>query len=159
MTRLERLQAERDRLIMWRNTAMRNNDLLNMNRAQEKINAVGKDIEQAKQYMPMRLLDILNGKGEKAKNKVYKALIKVSLASDFVAACAYEAKEVLKEVGVNDWTFRADLEEIRKLSDKIAGFVCFDKNSPLTDMMIDDDKFIASCNRAANKRLKETLKL
>lgn len=159
MTRLERLQAERDRLIMWRSEAMKNNDLINMARADKKIAAKEKEIEEAKKYAPMRLLDILNGKGEDVKNRVYKALIKISLAADFVNDCAEEAKDVMKEIGVNDFTLRAETKELCRLSQKIASFVCFKEGNALADMMVNNDTYIEQCHRHADAHLKRTLKL
>lgn len=159
MTRLERLQAERDKLIMWRNEAMKNNDFMNMSRANEKIAAKEKEIEEAKKYAPMRLIDILNDKGEDVKNRVYKALIKISLAADFVNDCAEDAKSVLKELDLNDFTLRADAEDLCKLSQKIASFVIFPGQRVLTDMMVNNDTYIEQCHRHANAHLRRTLKL
>lgn len=158
MTRLERLQAERDKLIMWRNEAMKNNDFLNMTRANEKIAAKEKEIEEAKKYAPMRLKDILDNKGEDVKNRVYKALIKISLAADFVNDCAFEAKTLLKELDVNDFTLRAEVEEMCKQSQKIASFVIIGQKF-LTDMIVDNDTYIEQCHRHADAHLKRTLKL
>lgn len=159
MTKLERLQAERDKLIMWRNEAMKNNNLMNMYKIQEKINKKDEEIEEAKKYAPRKLLDILNGKGENVKNRVYKALLKISLAADFVNDCAVETKEVMKELGLNDFTLRADAEELCKLSQKIASFVIIPKQQVLTDMMVENEKFISRCHQAANTHLKRTLNL
>ena len=159
MTKLERLQAERDKLIMWRNEAMKNNNLMNMYKIQEKINKKDKEVEEAKKYAPMKLLNVLNGKGENVKNRVYKALLKISLAADFVNDCAVETKEVMKELGLNDFTLRADAEELCKLSQKIASFVIIPKQQVLTDMMVENEKFISRCHQAANTHLKRTLNL
>lgn len=159
MTRLERLQAERDRLIKWRNEAMKNNDFVNMSRANDKIAAKEKEIGAAKKYAPMRLLDILNDKGEDAKNRIYKALIKISLAADFVNDCAEDAKSALKELGINDFTLRADAAELCELSQKIASFVIFPGQRVLTDMMVNNDTYIEQCHRHADAHLKRTLKL
>lgn len=158
MTRLERLQAERDRLIMWRSEAMKNNDLINMARADKKIAAKEKEIEEAKKYAPMGLKDILDNKGEDVKNRVYKALIKISLAADFVNDCAFEAKTLLKELDVNDFTLRAEVEEMCKQSQKIASFVIIGQKL-LTDMIVDNDTYIEQCHRHADAHLKRTLKL
>ena len=159
MTRLERLQAERDKMIKWRYEAMKNNDLMNLYRIQDKISKKEKEIEEAKKYAPMRLLDILNGKGEDVKNRVYKALLKISLAADYVNDCVVEAKEVMKELGLNDFTLRADAEELCKLSQKIASFVIIPKQQVLTDMMVENEKFISRCHQAADTHLKRTLNL
>lgn len=158
MTKLERLQAERDRLIRWRYEAMKNNDFLNMTRANEKIATKEKEIEEARKYAPMRLLDILNGKGEDVKNRVYKALIKISLAADFVNDCAEDAKSVLKELDINDFTLRAEVEEMCKQSQKVASFVVIGQKI-LTDMIVDNDTYINQCHRHADAHLKRTLKL
>ena len=159
MTKLERLQAERDKLIMWRNEAMKNNNLMNMYKIQEKINKKDEEIEEAKKYAPMKLLDILNDKGDDVKNKVDKALVKISLAAEFVNDCAVETKEVMKELGLNDFTLRADAEELCKLSQKIASFVIIPKQQVLTDMMVENEKFISRCHQAADTHLKRTLNL
>ena len=159
MTKLERLQAERDKMIKWLYEAMKNNDLMNLYRIQDKISKKEKEIEEAKKYAPMRLLDILNGKGEDVKNRVYKALLKISLAADFVNDCAVETKEVMKELGLNDFTLRADAEELCKLSQKIASFVIIPKQQVLTDMMVENEKFISRCHQAADTHLKRTLNL
>ena len=132
---------------------------MNMYKIQEKINKKDKEIEEAKKYAPMKLLNVLNGKGENVKNRVYKALLKISLAADFVNDCAVETKEVMKELGLNDFTLRADAEELCKLSQKIASFVIIPKQQVLTDMMVENEKFISRCHQAADTHLKRTLNL
>lgn len=159
MTKLERLEAERDKMIMWRNEAMKTNDLLNLYRIQDKIAKKEKEIEEARKYAPVRLLDVLNDKGQDVKDRVYKALIKISLAADFVNDCAEEAKTVLKEIGLKDFTLRAEAEELCKLSQKIASFVIFPGQKILTDMMVNNDTYIEQCHRHADAHLKRTLKL
>ena len=159
MTRLERIKGELDRLIAYRSDAMKQNNLFLLESIQEKIKNKEKELQQAKEYAPMRLLDFLNDKGEDVKNKVYKALIKISLASDYVAKCAYDAKDLLKEIGVNDYSLKSDIEALRKVSDKIAAFVCVPNQQCLTDMLVENDEFIDTCDEASDKHLKERLGL
>lgn len=154
MTRLERIKGELDRLIAYRSEAMKQNNLFLLESIQEKIRNKEKELQQAKDYAPMRLLDFLNDKGEEVKNKVYKALIKISLASDYVAKCAYDAKDLLK-----DYSLKSDIEALRKVSDKIAAFVCVPDQQCLTDMLVDNDEFIETCDEATDKHLKERLGL
>lgn len=132
---------------------------MNMTRANEKIAAKDKEIEEAKKYAPMRLLDILNGKGADVKARVYKALIKISLAADFVNDCAEEAKWVLKDLDINDFTLKSEAAELCRLSQKIASFVIFPGQRVLTDMMVNNDTYIEQCHRHADAHLKRTLKL
>lgn len=159
MTRLERIKSELDKLIAYRSEAMKQNNLFLLQSIQEKIKNKEKELQQAKDYAPMRLLDFLNDKGEDVKNKVYKVLIKISLASDYVAKCAYDAKDLLKEIGVNDYSLKSDIEALRKVSDKIAAFVCVPDQQCLTDMLVDNDEFIETCDEASDKHLKERLGL
>ena len=159
MIKEDKIKRELEKLYEYRRQALKRNDLMWMVRNNAKINKKDKEIEEAKKYAPMKLLDILNDKGEDVKNKVYKALLKISLAADFVNDCAVETKEVMKELGLNDFTLRADAEELCKLSQKIASFVIIPKQQILTDMMVENEKFISRCHQAADTHLKRTLNL
>lgn len=138
---------------------MSRNDLVWLSRNEAVIKKKEKELDEAKKYRSVRLLDVLNDKGEEIKNRVYKALIKISLAADFVNDCTEEAKSLLKELELNDFTLRADAEELCKLSQKIASFVIFPGQRVLADMMIDDSEFVDKCHAAADEHLKETLEL
>lgn len=159
MTKEERIADELRRLYDLRQTALLRNDLLWLSMNDAKIKEKEKELEEAKKSRPMKLLDILNDKGEDVKNRVYKSLLKISLAADFVNDCAEEAKSVLKELGLNDFTLRAEAQELCKLSQKIASFVIVPNQRVLTDMIVDNDKYIAQCHKAADAHLKKTLKL
>lgn len=159
MIKEDKIKRELEKLYEYRRQALKRNDLMWMVRNNAKIKEKEAELEECKKYHPMRLKDILDDKGEDAKNKVYKALLKISLAADYVNDCVVEAKEVMKELGLNDFTLRADAEELCKLSQKIASFVIIPKQQVLTDMMVENEKFISRCHQAANTHLKRTLNL
>ena len=159
MIKEEKIKRELEKLYEYRRQALKRNDLMWMVRNNAKIKEKEAELEECKKYHPMRLKDILDDKGEDVKNKVYKALLKISLAADYVNDCVVEAKEVMKELGLNDFTLRADAEELCKLSQKIASFVIIPNQHALTDMMVENEKFISRCHQAANTHLKRTLNL
>ena len=127
MIKEDKIKRELEKLYEYRRQALKRNDLMWMVRNNAKIKEKEAELEECKKYHPMRLKDILDDKGEDVKNKVYKALLKISLAADYVNDCVVEAKEVMKELGLNDFTLRADAEELCKLSQKIASFVIIPK--------------------------------
>lgn len=159
MTKIERLESQLMKLRELRAQSVQRNDFMNMARCTQRIEEVEAELEEAKKYVPTRLSEVLTDKGEKAKNRIYKCLLKCALASDFLNDCAFEARSELAKMGIKDFHFRADLEQLCELSKKVAAMVIIPNQTVLTDMMTDDDKFVDSCHRAANKHLKEKLKL
>lgn len=159
MTREERIKAEVDKLYSLRRAAIDKNDLMWLIRNEAKIKEKEAELKECKRYNAMRLSDILKDKDEDTKDRIYKALLRISLAADFVNECAEEAKSLMKELGLDDFTLRKEASELCKLSQKIASFVLVPKQRILEDMIVDNSEFIDACTAAADKHLKETLKL
>lgn len=159
MTRVERLEKELENLYEYRRVAMLRNDMFWLSMNQRKIEEKEKALEEARLYHPQRLSDVLADKGEDVKNKVYKALLKISLAADYANDCGEEAKSVMRDLGLKDFTLRADVDELCRLTQKIASFVIIPNQNVLTDMMCDNSDFIDACHEAADKHLNEKLKL
>lgn len=159
MTKEERLSAELQKLYDLRRFAIMKNDLMWLARNDAKIREKEQELKRAKKNRAVSLLELLEEQGEDTKNRVYKALMKISLAADFVNDCAEETKSLLKEFDIRDFTLRAETQELCKISQKIASFVITPNQSILTDMIVDNDKFITQCHKAADSHLKKTLKL
>lgn len=159
MTRIERLQAEVDKLYEYRRAAMEKGNFYWVEINNAKIKEKEAQLAEAKSYGKMTLHKALSEYSEEMKNKVYKLMLKASLAADFLNDCAGELEEAMKECGIVDFSFKKELAEIGRLSAKISSFVCLPSQEHLTDMMVYDDEFIATCNAAADKHLKETLNL
>lgn len=159
MTNEAKIKRELEKLYEYRRLALKRNDLIWTLKNDAKIREKEAELERCKMYQPTTLREVLGEYGEDTRNRVYKALLKISLAADFVNECVEEAKDVLKEIDLRDFTLRAEAEELCKLSQKIASFVIMPKQTKLTEMMTDNEKFIDKCLKAADAHLKKTLKL
>lgn len=159
MTKEERINGELEKLYNYRREAMARNDFAWLLKNDAKIKEKEKELEECKKYRPMKLKEVLDGKSEATKNEVYRSLLKISLAADFVNDCAEEVKTLMKNLGFNDFTLRTETAELCKLSQKIASFVIIPNQRVLTDMLVDDDRFIGLCHAAADEHLKNTLDL
>lgn len=159
MTRIERLKQEIAKLYEYRRSAIAQGNLYWAEINDAKIKEKEAELAHAMSYEKTTLNVALSDKGEEMKNKVYKLMLKMSLAADFLNDCAGEVEEAMKECDIVDFSFKKELTEIGRLSAKISSFVCIPSQKHLTDMMVYDDEFIATCNEAADKHLKETLNL
>lgn len=159
MTRVERLERELEKLYSYRQAAMRAHDLFWLSANNGKIQEKERELIEARRYQPMKLADVLDDKGQDVKNSVYKALLKISLAADFANECSEEAKALMSRLDLNDFSLRSDVEELCRLSQKIASFVIIPNQNVLTDMMCDNADFIDTCNSAADSHLNDKLKL
>lgn len=159
MTRIERLKAEISKLYEYRRAAMQQGNIYWMEKNDAKIKEKEAELAEAQSYEKVSLHKALSEHSEEMKNKVYRLMLKASLAADFLNDCTGEVEDAMKECGIVDFSFKKELGLISKLSAKIASFVCLPSQQRLTDMMVYDDEFIATCNAAADKHLKETLNL
>lgn len=159
MTRVERLERELEKLYSYRQASMRRNDLFWLSENNGKIQEKERELIEARRYQPMKLATVLDDKGQDVKNSVYKALLKISLAADFANECSEDVKSLLSKFDLNDFSLRSDIEELCRLSQKIASFVMVPNQNVLTDMMCDNTEFIDACHSAADKHLNDKLKL
>lgn len=159
MTKLERLKQQLEKAREDKALAIRRNDFNWMSLAANKMARIEREIAEAEKYEPTKLKNILDSQDEDVKNRVYAALIKISLAADFVNECAEQANDVLRGLDIKEYSLRPDVKRLCELSQKIASFVIVPNQSALTDMLVDDDEFISTCDEAAEKHLKETLGL
>lgn len=159
MTRIERLEAALSEYYRFRAAAGRKGDFAKIQMYQKKIDELQAELIECRRYQPMKLRDILDSEGEDVKNRVYKVLLKISLAADFANECAEQAKSELATLGLNDFSLRGDVEELCRLSQKIASFVIIPNQNVLTDMMTDNSDFIGICDEAADRHLNDKLKL
>lgn len=159
MTKLERLIQKREDLQKHVQAAVRRNDLSWLSMIHTKLKQIDEEIAQARRFYPTKLRDALEGYDEETKSKVYKALVKISLAADYVNECVENAKETLEKVRIKNFSLRTEAEELCKLSQKIASFVLLPNQKLLEEMIVDNSEFIDACEVAADKHLKEKLNL
>lgn len=160
MTRLERKESELQKLYEYRAAALRNNDIIWLQRSQAKIDALEKEVIECRKYAPMSLHQLLDGRDEDFKNKFYVGMLRISLLADVVNEACAEIKDMFKrELGVKDFSLRREVEEMNKLSAGIARFAIVPGYEFLEDCIVNDDKFVDACMRLATKHITSKLKI
>lgn len=114
MTRIERLQAEVDKLYEYRRAAMEKGNLYWVEINDAKIKEKEAQLAEAKSYEKVTLHKALSEHSEEMKNKVYKLMLKASLAADFLNDCAGELEEAMKQCDIVDFSFKKELELIKQ---------------------------------------------
>lgn len=160
MTRLERKEKELQKLYAMRDLGRSVNDLYLSNVDRDKIARLEKEIAEMKKSRTTSLKDILEEKGEDVKNRFYIGMIRISMLSDAVNEACEEVRTMMKgELNVVDFSLRKEVDELTKLSRKIASFVCGTGSPILEDCIVDDDKFVDCCMRLATKHITSKLKI
>lgn len=159
MTRLERKEAELEKLYQYRAAAIRQNNLYWLSMNAEKIDALEKEVIELKQNQSKTVFSVMADKGEKDKDRVYKALLRIHLMADATNEACEVAKSILKEYGVTDFSFRKKVDELCKLSQEIASITIRANNKDMEDFIVDDDTFVDMCMKHADAHIKRKLKL
>lgn len=159
MTRLERKEAELNKLYEYRALAMRKNDLLWMHRNQSKIDELEKEIIEMRKNQSATVFSVLKDKDEMVKNEVYKSLLRISLMADACNEACEIAKERLSDVGITAFSFQDKVKELCRLSQEIASVAIRSKNELMIDFLTEDDEFLEKCMANADEYLKAKLKL
>lgn len=159
MTRLERKQAELEKLYKYRKAAMDANDFYWMQKNDEKIAALNEEIADMKRIAAETLLDVLSDKDESAKNEVYKSLLRISLMADACNEACVVTRQLLSKYGVTDFSFRQKVDDLCKLSQDIASITIQCKNQTMEDFIVDNDLFVDMCMKHADAHIKRKLKI
>lgn len=159
MTRLERKEAELNKLYEYRAYALKQNNIVWLQLNQDKIDALEKEIIEMRKYEPRKLSEVLADRDESIKNNIYKSLLRISLLADAVNAATFQCREILKTYGLNDFSFRQKIDEMMKLSQNIASVPLACKSMLMEDFIVDNDKFVDMCIKHADAHLKRKLKL
>lgn len=159
MTRLERKEAELNKLYEYRRIALERNDIMWLSMNQAKLDALSKEAEEMKQYQTATVFKVLSDKDEMVKNGVYKALLRISLMADACNEACETAFSLLKQYGITDFSFRGKVKELCKLSQDIASVTIRTQNKTMEDFIVDNDTFVDMCMKHADAHLKRKLKL
>lgn len=160
MTRLERKESELQKLIEYRKAALERNDIVWLTRNQAKIDALVKEVEDCKKYAPTTLKALLADKDADFKNRFYVGMLRISLLSDAVNEACAVVKDMFKyELGCDDFSLRKEVDEMDKLSQRIASFAIIPNDHILEDVIVNDDKFVDCCMKLATKHLTSKLKI
>lgn len=171
MTRLERKEAELNRLYECRAAALRKNNLLWLSHNNPNIDALEKEViamrSEVKRQMEAHrrkasasLKDLLESKGEEVKNRFYVGMIRISMLADAVNEACEDVNTMMKtELNAVDFSLRKEVNELTTLSRKIASFVCATGSPILEDCIVDDEKFVDCCMKLATKHITSKLKI
>lgn len=159
MTRLERKEAELDKLYSYRAAASRRNDIVSYHRIQGRIDDIQKEIIGLRKEGQLKLGELLADREECVKNEIYKSLLRISLLADVVNEATERCRGVLKRYGVEDFQFRQKVVELCNLSQEVASMVLIPDAALLEDFIVNDDEVVDKCVTAADRYLKKKLKL
>lgn len=156
--RVKRIKEHMQKVREMRCAMIKANRLVDVYKCDCKMKELEAKLHEAEMYEPTQLRNILS-KEEMAKHNIYGKLLKINLAADFLTDCADDCRDTLRKLGINNMHFQKDLDEISKLSARIAGLIATTEESSLTDFIVDDDEFISDCNAAASRYLAKTFNL
>lgn len=159
MTKEERLKTQLAQLHEDKKVAMRKNDLYWLEKTQRKIDDVEQQLAELRNHGQIMLSQALKDKGEDAKNRIYKNLLRISVLADVVNNACEECKSELKKMGLQDFMFRKDVDELCKISQRIASVVLLPNNKRLEDFIVDNDDVVDECTAIADKHLNDKLGL
>lgn len=159
MTRLERKEAELEKLYEYRAAASRRNDLLWLSVNQKKIDELEKEIIEMRRHEHKTVFAVLSDKDECVKNGVYKALLTISLMADATNEACENARELLAKHGITSFSFQEKVKEMCRLSQEIASVTLSKPNAIMEDFIVNDDTFVDMCMKHANAHLKRKLGL
>lgn len=158
MTRADRIKSQIAQLNEDRRVAIRHMNHFKLAEIGKKLREKEAELAEALDREPKKLSQVLSHT-EMAREDMYRKLLKCSLAADYLNNCAEEVKTALKKYNLNDFSFRPDVDELCRLSQKLASLVIIPNQTSLTDMICDNSEFIDACDNAANEHLKEKLHL
>ena len=138
---------------------MQANDFYWLQMNENKIKSLESEVEELRDSQSATVFSVLSDKDEMVKDGVYKALLRISLMADATNEACEIAKSLLKEHGIVDFSFRAKVDELCRLSSEIAGVTLRAKNKMMEDFIVDNEKFVDMCMKHADAHLKRKLKL
>lgn len=156
--KIERLKEQIRKVRAMRQDFLNQNCFMSLHKCDAKIAELEAKLHDAEMYEPVQLREILSS-DELSKNNIYGKLLKINLAADFLNDVTMDCRQALKKLGVGNMHFQKDLDEIFKLSARVADLISKTSEEDLTDFIVNDDEFIEACHAAANKHLDSTFKL
>ncbi len=125
-------------------------------RTSEKIKDVEAAIEEAESYLPRKLSELFDQETLR-KSGINIAIVKVHLAADFLADCAYDLKDKFTALGVEENHLLPLLDEIKKKSQDFASIVCHPEFAGLSDFMVTNEDFINDMHEITQKYIDDHL--
>ncbi|WP_279093942.1 hypothetical protein [Muribaculum intestinale] len=140
-SKLDRLRERRDQLKAKMSKQIQNGQLLQVSDTARRIKDVEAAIEEAESYLPKKLSELFDQKTLR-ESGINVAIVKVHLAADFLADCAYELRDKFTALGVEENHLLPLLDDIKKKAQDFASIVCHPEFAGLSDFMVTNEEFI-----------------
>lgn len=155
-SKLDRLRERRDQLKAKMSKQIQNGQLLQVSDTARRIKDVEAAIEEAESYLPKKLSELFDQKTLR-ESGINVAIVKVHLAADFLADCAYELRDKFTALGVEENHLLPLLDDIKKKAQDFASIVCHPEFAELSDFMVTNEEFINDMHGITQKYIDDHL--
>lgn len=155
-SKLDWLRERRDQLKSKMSKQIQNGQLLQVSDTARRIKDVEAAIEEAESYLPKKLSELFDQKTLR-ESGINVAIVKVHLAADFLADCAYELRDKFTALGVEENHLLPLLDDIKKKSQDFASIVCHPEFAGLSDFMVTNEEFIDDMHGITQKYISDHL--
>lgn len=155
-SKLDRLKHQREELRKSIPTLIQRGKFMQANTAMAKVKQLDEEIEEAEAYVPRALAELFDRKTLN-ESGINIAIVKVHLAADFLADCAYDLKDKFKALGVEEQKLLPMLDEIKEKSQAFASIVCHPEFAGLSDFIVTDEEFLDSMHEITQNYIDEHL--
>lgn len=155
-SKLDRLRERRDQLKAKMSKQIQNGQLLQVSDTARRIKDVEAAIEEAESYLPKKLSELFDQKTLR-ESGINVAIVKVHLAADFLADCAYELRDKFTALGVEENHLLPLLDDIKKKVQDFASIVCHPEFAGLSDFMVTNEEFINDMHGITQKYIDDHL--
>lgn len=155
-SKLDRLRERRDQLKAKMSKQIQNGQLLQVSDTARRIKDVEAAIEEAESYLPKKLSELFDQKTLR-ESGINVAIVKVHLAADFLADCAYELRDKFTALGVEENHLLPLLDDIKKKSQDFASIVCHPEFAGLSGFMVTNEEFLDDMHGITQKYIDDHL--
>ena len=155
-SKLDRLRERRDQLKAKMSKQIQNGQLLQVSDTARRIKDVEAAIEEAESYLPKKPSELFEQKTLR-ESGINVAIVKVHLAADFLADCAYELRDKFTALGVEENHLLPLLDDIKKKAQDFASIVCHPEFAGLSDFMVTNEEFINDMHGITQKYIDDHL--
>lgn len=155
-SKLDRLRERRDQLKAKMSKQIQNGQLLQVSDTARRIKDVEAAIEEAESYLPKKLSELFDQKTLR-ESGINIAIVKVHLAADFLADCAYELRDKFTALGAEENHLLPLLDDIKKKAQDFASIVCHPEFAGLSDFMVTNEEFIDDMHGITQKYIDDHL--
>ena len=147
------------KLYEYRAAATRSNDVMWLNINERRISELEREIIEMRRQQSSTVFQVLSDKDEMTRNGVYKALLRISLLADACNEACCQAYDLLKQHGINGFSFQDKVKELKDKSRHIANVTLRSNNRTMEDFIVDNETFVDMCIKHADAHIKRKLKI